>query len=90
MPCRCDYMDNESAYRDEADAATRAACDLRTILRRGGKESDLTPETRKWIKKHDVADTTRIKEETASGERQRVKQRALNKLSLEERRALNL
>lgn len=76
--------------RRAADAATRAACDLRTILRRGGKESDLTPETRRWIAKHDDEDAKRIAKENAEGLRQRVKQQALDKLSMEERRVLGL
>lgn len=91
MPCRCeDYSGDDSHYEKEANAATRAACDLRTILRRGGKEEDLTQETRKWIAKHDKWDAKRIAEENARGEREKVKKRALNKLTLDERRVLGL
>ena len=100
MPCQCDYP--ASSYdapglRKSADAATRAACDMRTILRRLGKENELTVETRQWIKKHDTADAKRIAGEEASGLRQKVKDTALTKrqafldtLTLEERRVLGL
>lgn len=93
MPCRCeeDHTPSEDPrLRKAADAATRAACDLRTILRRGGVESDLTPETRRWIKQHDDEDARRIAQENAAGIRQRTKQAALDKLTLEERRVLGL
>ena len=92
MPCRCDGCDTDgdAELRREADKATRAACDMRTILRRHGLEFELTVETRQWISQHDAADERRIAEENASGERARVKQAALDKLSLEERRVLGL
>lgn len=91
MPCRCeDDGSDMRRLRAEADAATRAACDLRTILRRGGGESDLCAETRQWIKRHDEWDARRIAEENAAGQRQQVKQAALDKLTLDERRALGL
>jgi hypothetical protein len=102
MPCRCDPPDEcrdsfesdgnyyKNYYSHEADQATRAACDMRTIIRRAGLENELTVETRKWIKKHDAADAKRIAEENAAGIRQRVRQQALDKLSLEERRVLGL
>jgi hypothetical protein len=83
-------MEDNSQYQKAADAATRAACDMRTILRRNDLEDDLTQETRYWIRMHDAADAKRIAEETASGLRQSVKQKALDKLSLEERRVLGL
>jgi len=91
MPCRCDY-DGEEAIRlrEEADIATRAACDMRTILRRNNLEKELTVETRKWIKKHDKADAERIKEENEAGIREKVRLNALDKLTLEERRVLGL
>ena len=96
MPCRCDYMDdgcsssNESYYKKEADQATRAGCDMRTILRRHNLEPELCAETREWIAKHDKADAKRIKEENTRGEREALRQKALDKLSLDERRVLGL
>jgi len=93
MPCRCDYPDTcneDPGLRDSANKSTRAACDMRTILRRHNLELELTLETRKWIKKHDDKDAARIAVETRKGLRQRVKQAALDKLSLEERRVLGL
>ena len=96
MPCRCDDWDSTvnaseaSFYKLEANASTRAACDMRTIIRRHGLENKLTVETRQWIAKHDAADAKRIAEENAAGIRQKVKQQALDKLTLEERRVLGL
>ena len=81
-PCR------DTAAIKAANKATRAACDMRTILRANGLERDLTEETRRWIRQHDMEDAKRIKEENASGERDRVKQQALAKLTMEERRVL--
>ena len=99
MPCRSDFPE-DTCSRDrsydfqqllsQADAATRAACDLRTILRRGGTENDLALETRNWIKGHDEWDARRIAQEEAEGTRQKVKQAALDKLTLDERRVLGL
>jgi hypothetical protein len=63
---------------------------MRTILCRHFLEEELTVETRKWIRKHDAVDAKRIAEEDAAGIRQRVRQMALDKLSLEERRVLGL
>ena len=92
MPCQCDGYDNivdRQRIRD-LDQATRAACDMRTILRRFNLEHALCPETLVWIKRHDAADAERIAQEEARGERKRVKREALNKLSMDERRALGL
>ena len=63
---------------------------MRTIIRRHNLEKELTVETRQWISKHDKEDAERIAKENAEGIRQRVKQQALDKLSLEERRVLGL
>lgn len=105
MPCRtyededdCNKSNAESIINDynytrlqeKSDAATRAACDLRTILRRGGTEEDLTPETRTWVAQHDIWDARRIILENADGTRQNVKEQALAKLTLDERRVLGL
>ena len=103
MPCSCEMYSGEgyAIERDEckkrADAATRAACDLRTILRRGGTEADLTEETRKWVARHDKADARRVREERAKGEREGKRRRAKRKydrlmrsMTLEERRVLGL
>lgn len=92
MPCNCEGAEREenSKLRRLANAATRAACDLRTILRRGGTEADLCEETRLWIARHDDWDRRRIEQEQAEGIRQRTKEAALAKLTLDERRVLGL
>jgi hypothetical protein len=65
MPCQCDWAEGENRNKLQslADAATRAACDMRTIIRRNKWESALTLETRNWIKQHDEEDARRIEEE---------------------------
>ena len=92
MPCRCDdYGPSEyDLLKKDLNAATRAACDMRTILRKHKLESELCAETLLWIKRHDAADAKRIAEETAKGEREKAKRRALNKLTMDERRMLGL
>ena len=73
-----------------ADRATRAACDMRTILRRHGLEDELCVETRGWIMEHDRLDAERIEREEADGRRRAMRAQALDKLSLDERRVLGL
>jgi len=95
MPCQCDYPSEpyeDSGLRKEADKATRAACDMRTIIRKFAPaiEIELTPETRRWIAQHDREDAKRIAEENKKKIRQNVRLRALEKLTLEERRVLGL
>jgi hypothetical protein len=93
MPCRDDYpvgSCEDPGLRQSADQATRAACDMRTILRRHNLEHELCTETRKWIAKHDEADRIRIEAENAAGIREATKRRGLAKLSIDERRALGL
>lgn len=99
MPCRSDFgepsyydgnYNRDASIRLALDAATRAACDLRTILRRGGTEKDLCEDTRTWIKQHDAWDRRRIKQEEEAGIRERARQAALAKLNLDDRRVLGL
>ena len=79
-----------SIHNTEMDGATRAACDMRTILRRHGFEDELAAETRLWIAKHDKRDAERIAKETRTGERATARQAALDKLNMDERRILGL
>jgi hypothetical protein len=72
------------------NTATRAGCDMRTILRRHNLESELTQDTRAWIAMHDAADARRIEIEKANGVRERTRLQALAKLNLDERRVLGL
>jgi hypothetical protein len=75
-------------YSAELDRLTRVCCDLRSVLRRGGRESDLTNETRKWIREHDKADRERLDQEGREGKRASLKKKALAKLNIDEREAL--
>jgi hypothetical protein len=89
MPCES-YGMSDSHWKPAADAATRAACDLRTILRRGGTEADLCVSTREWIAQHDKEDAERKRVEERTNERERRRRAALDKLTLDERRVLGL
>ena len=91
MPCQ--YEDPYDHYRGESDELTRLTricCDMRTILRQNKLLQELTGESMQWVVRHDKEDAARIKAEQESGERQRVKDEAMAKLSLEERRVLGL
>lgn len=94
MPYRTEGYDDQqdNSLWKEVTAATRAACDMRTIIRKFAPalEAELTPETCKWIHKHDIEDAKRIAEENAARIRENTRLRALEKLSLEERRVLGL
>lgn len=98
MPCYDGREDSCSSretcdcepFKTDARLATRAACDMRTILRRAGLETLLTVDTRRWIAAHDLEDKLRIREENENGIRDKTRQRALNKLNLDERRVLGL
>ena len=52
--------------KEALDQATRAGCDMRTLLRRVGLEPSLTAETREWIAMHDQQDAERIRKWLAS------------------------
>jgi hypothetical protein len=91
MPCQCDGYENVSeSLRRDVDQATRAACDMRTILRKFGLEHELCLETIEWIRRHDKADAARIEYERKNKVREQTKQRALDKLTMDERRVLGL
>jgi len=91
MPCRCDdYGDSHGEAKELLDKVTRAACDMRTILRRHGLEYQLTLETCNWIAKHDAEDEARIAKEEAVGERMAARVGALAKLTMDDRRVLGL
>ena len=78
------------ADRKRIDTLTRVCCDMRTVLRREGLEHELTVESRGWIAAHDEWDRRRIAGENERGEREETRSRALDKLTLEERRVLGL
>lgn len=92
MPCRCEEPGVDESWVSKAHAATRAACDMRTIIRREAAYliCELTPETRRWIAQHDKEDAERIEQENREKIRENTRLKALEKLSLEERRVLGL
>jgi len=87
-PQNCD--NNLFSCWEQYRLVTRAACDMRTILRQHSLLSKTTSETQRWIRAHDAEDAKRIAKEEAEGMRQRVKLEALKKLNMEERRVLGL
>ena len=92
-PCYQDDPETIQRLRDtkaRLDWVTRAACDMRTILRRNNLEQHLTAESRRWITEHDAEDARRIEVETKARIRQATKRRALAKLSDEEKVLLGL
>lgn len=90
MPCEIPEYQRAAISRNALNAATRAGCDMRTILRRHHLEEELTAETRKWIAEHDEVDRQRIDREILEGTRNHAKQQALAKLNMDERRILGL
>jgi hypothetical protein len=91
MPCYDSRSDEVDADRQERlTAATRAACDMWNVLKRGGSKSELSAETVAWLTTHDLDDARRLREEFRRGVAQRVRERALSKLDMDERRALGL
>ena len=88
MPCRCDGYEDDT--RAQLDKLTRVCCDMRTVLRNHRLERELCAETLSWIAKHDEEDAKRIAEEQRRNEREKAKQAALDKLTMDERRMLGL
>jgi hypothetical protein len=97
MPCTYDgppgasvvYTENPQIRRD-AEKATRAACEMKLLLRELNQERNLTVETRQWIAKHDKEDAKRLKVEMDKERHEQLKRDALTKLTVDERRALGL
>jgi hypothetical protein len=91
MPCHDPRnFETEHERRYELDKVTRAACDMRTILRRHNLLGEVTSETLAWVAQHDMVDAIRIAEEEGRGEREQMKRNALAKLNVDERRVLGL
>lgn len=99
MPCRCDdYPETiqpqnnqaEKWLRKQADNATFAACEMRTVLRNNNLENKLSPRTLAWIKRHDEEDAKREREKRTEQSKADTKKSALNKLTKEEKIALGL
>jgi hypothetical protein len=92
MPCQSDGYD----YSAEADAATRAACELVKTARGMGSQvwgkmaQKLSKRTLAWIEDHDEADKQREREEKEEAAQRSLKSKALKKLSRKEREALGV
>jgi hypothetical protein len=93
MPCsdsRNDYLEEYQGERRRADTATRVACELARIIRSGGKFSACSRDTLDWIHRHDEDDLRRLKQEAEEKRTQEEKQMALAKLTVKERKLLNV
>ena len=92
MPCRDPgYEENDRRIEvQKLHYVTRAACDMRTILRRHKLEDELCEETKEWIAEHDKWDEERTQQEEEKMLKEETKRRALAKLNVDERRILGL
>jgi hypothetical protein len=88
MPCRCDdLIEADHRARDlELDKVTRMLCELCAKT----KEKDMSKELLVWWHEHVEADRKRLAEEARWAQEQDMRNKALNKLTAEERKLLRL
>ena len=92
MPCSSE-LPNEAYYKAqaEADKATRVACELWRILESENyTTASLSKESAKFIKRHLEWDERRKKMKHIQRKREKLKKKALAKLTPKEKRALGL
>lgn len=95
MPCR-DYSTHEGVdyeSRRKLDNVTEMLCSVLTALSEDPKVSRLLQNNKKlrnWWEKHQEQDRRRLADEARELERKRKKQRAISKLTDEERKLLGL
>lgn len=87
MPCAVDYR-----YEDqrELQLVTRVACDLAKVLRSTCRYDDLAPETKEWIRRHDVEDAANKAAEEAAKAWVAARRQVIERLDPEARRILGL
>lgn len=96
MPCYATGSregDAELSAREaqqEALEATRAACEMMAKLKENDLLSELSKQTRAWIKKHVEIDRKRMKEKDDAAREKDAAARGLRKLTKQERKALGL
>lgn len=94
MPCRDDYAACDTRQDNRLDLATRTACNLIKLIRRNHphllESINLPDESKEWIAAHDLADVRREQLENARKAELKLKQTALSKLTLDERKALGI
>ena len=90
MPCHDSREGDNSELLERLDAATKAACEMASVLRETPLVTLLSPQTRLWIKEHRRADDERLAVEREARRRKELRTRALDKLSVEEREMLGL
>lgn len=95
MPCRDDRDDCRQDYSDlqtKLDKVTRLLCGVCRATEKagGGKLIAANKELNTWWKQHQEADRRREAAEQAERDQQAKRQAALDKLSPEERKLLNI
>src|SRR5689334_16207860 len=98
MPCNDggppDYYGDYSRQLKRADKLAKMLCDLCYILERRsggiGYYYDRVDGFKDWHTKHKEQDATRLKQEAESAAKDKLKAKALAKLTAEERKALGL
>lgn len=91
MPCR-DYSsdyDLSVERQRKVDKLTRMLCTVLSAYNEAGIRK-LPAEVREWWREHQALDRQRLAAEEASRQRARLKKRALDKLTPEERKALGV
>jgi hypothetical protein len=88
MPCRDDDYDPAREYRARIDRLTDAFCSVCTVIEKAGL--DIPAGARSVWLAHKKADAARIERENAEGERKRLREDGLKKLTQAERDALGL
>lgn len=92
MPCESyGYGDSEA----RAQAATKVACELAEHIEKNSKVQllsiqSISLETKKWVIAHRELDQIRIEAEAKADYQRQLKRMALNKLSAEEKKLLNI
>ena len=94
MPCQdFDTLDDGYTARQERirlDKATRVACEALRFMEDMGGLGEVSKEARAWWKDHKQADEHRRERERAAKHLKEQRERALRKLTIEERVALGL
>lgn len=93
MPCRDDFADSRDYQEniDELNKVTRMLCSLcKTCQRENCLDFIKNAGCEEWWNEHQAADNARFERERQEQERKLIKQKALSKLTEEERSLLGL
>jgi len=93
MPCNDGGQreDREGAMLDRLNIVTRLLCELCSKAVKAGVENDIfSPEMAKWWEEHQAKDRARFRQEQEQERQDRLRARAINKLTTAEQKALGL